>query len=183
MSLLDAISEAAVTSKPILNDTILVDYRGQPSIFKQGEYDPNMRTLAYRKPTDISKNGDATPVYEIDLFPGLNEISEDAWDILKPSLDELMKPGRRLIIILKEDMEIHNGEEVLHQEKWVKTKALLTECGKFSELDSDRAARLLERCVNKKLLDKFAKAFPKDEAVQEAIAVQRAGLDDAMIKR
>ncbi len=183
MSLFDSIASAEVEISP-KDDFALVDYKGAPSLFKKGTYDPNMRTIAYRNPADKpSAPGEATRVYEIDLLPGLNEIPLDVWTLVKPNLGDLLKPGRRLIVIPLGEIEIKNGEETMHREEWVKEKPLMVECGKWSTLDADKAAYLIDRCVSEPLLDKFEKRFGKEETVRDAIAVQRQLLDSAVVKR
>jgi hypothetical protein len=140
-----------------------------------------MRTIAYRIPGEASRNpGDAGPVHEIDLYPGLNAIPENIWEIIKPSVAYLLKPGRRLSVHPLGDIEIKSGEETLHKEEWVKTKPLIVECGKFSNLTEDRAADLVSRCVDEKLLDMFAAKFAKSPVVKEAIAGQRQLLASAV---
>ena len=181
-------TKSAVTKKP---DSVLVDYKGVPSIRKMGNYEVDFRTIAYRDPKDppqydylpdggkILKPGQ---VYELDLYPGINEIPERIWLLIKDSISELLKPGRRLIVVPVEDIgEIKTGNEDFVTEKWVKERPLMVYCGKFSELTTDKVATLIDRCVNEELLEKLLKAFP-DEAVQVAVEVQKQRLEDVIIK-
>ena len=191
MSLFDQIENVSVKQAAVKGDSMLVDYLGAPSPFKQGEFVPNMRTIAYRKPAPpyIKKNvtdPDPTPgpVFEIDLLPGVNEIPLDVWDIVKPSLDFLLKAGKRKVGIAVEDLgRIKTGEENFVTEKWIKQKPTLIECGMFSDLDEEKAVKLIDRCVNEKLLEKFAKTFPESEDVKDAIESQLTQLENAVIKR